>query len=124
MVNSFFAFQKLLVWQKSRQLVKDVYLAISDFPAVDQYALTAQIRRAVVSVPSNIAEGSSRGSDRDQVRFLEIAYGSLVETFCQLQIAVDLGYWTQENFDSLVPLFEELGKMLSVLRRNKQSKIL
>ena len=124
MVNSFFAFQKLLVWQKSRQLVKDVYLATSDFPVVEQYSLTTQIRRAVVSVPSNIAEGSSRSSDRDQVRFLEIAYGSLIETFCQLQIAVDLGYLTQENFDSLVPLFEELGKMLSALRRNKQYKIL
>ena len=124
MVNSFFAFQKLLVWQKSRQLVKDVYLATSDFPVAEQYSLTTQIRRAAVSVPSNIAEGSSRSSDRDQVRFLEIAYGSLIETFCQLQIAVDLGYLTQENFDSLVPLFEELGKMLSALRRNKQSKIL
>ena len=124
MVNSFFAFQKLLVWQKSRQLVKDVYLAISVFPAIEQYALTAQIRRAVVSVPSNIAEGSSRSSDRDQVRFLEVAYGSLIETFCQLQIAVDLGYLTQENFDRLAPSFEELAKMLSALRRNKQAKIL
>jgi four helix bundle protein len=124
MANSFFAFQKLLVWQKSRQLVKDVYSAISDFPAIEQYALTSQIRRAVVSVPSNIAEGSSRGSERDQVRFLEIAYGSLIETFCQLQIAVDLGYLTQENFDRLAPSFEELAKMLSALRRNKQAKIL
>ena len=80
-LNTFFSFQKLLVWQKSRELVKRVYCVQSAFPQAERFVLTDQLRRAVISVPSNIAEGSAKESPKDQVRFIEIAYGSLMEVF-------------------------------------------
>ena len=83
--------------------------------------LTDQLRRAVISVPSNIAEGSAKESPKDQVRFIEIAYGSLMEVFCQLQLAEDLGYLSRKDFEELALLIQEIARMLSGLRRNKQS---
>lgn len=121
--SAFFSFQKLLAWQKSRELVKCVYSALSAFPQTEKFALADQLRRAAISVPSNIAEGSAKESPRDQVRFIEIAYGSLMETFCQLQLAEDLGYISREDFEALARRVQEIARMLSGLRRNKQSKI-
>ena len=96
-LSAIFSFQKLLVWQKSRELVKCVYSALSAFPQTEKFALADQLRRAVISVPSNIAEGSAKESEKDQIRFIEIAYGSLMETFCQLQLAQDLNYTPAQN---------------------------
>ena len=120
-LNTFFSFQKLLVWQKSRELVKRVYCVQSAFPQAERFVLTDQLRRAVISVPSNIAEGSAKESPKDQVRFIEIAYGSLMEVFCQLQLAEDLGYLSRKDFEELALLIQEIARMLSSLRRNKQS---
>lgn len=120
-LNTFFSFQKLLVWQKSRELVKRVYCVQSAFPQAERFVLTDQLRRAVISVPSNIAEGSAKESPKDQVRFIEIAYGSLMEVFCQLQLAEDLGYLSRKDFEELALLIQEIARMLSGLRRNKQS---
>ena len=120
-LNTFFSFQKLLVWQKSRELVKRVYCVQSAFPQAERFVLTDQLRRAVISVPSNIAEGSAKESPKDQVRFIEIAYGSLMEVFCQLQLAEDLGYLSHKDFEELALLIQEIARMLSGLRRNKQS---
>lgn len=103
-LNTFFSFQKLLVWQKSRELVKRVYCVQSAFPQAERFVLTDQLRRAVISVPSNIAEGSAKESPKDQVRFIEIAYGSLMEVFCQLQLAEDLGYLSRKDFEELALL--------------------
>lgn len=87
------------------------------FPNVEKYALCDQIRRAIVSVPSNIAEGMGRSSNKDKAHFIEIAYGSLMEAYCQLIIANDLNYITDEHVNSVKAQFDEVGKMLSGFRK-------
>ena len=103
-------------YQAAKTLVKEVYALLKKFPKEEQYALCDQLRRAVISVPSNIAEGMGRTTDKDQAHFLEIAYGSLMETQCQLEIAFELGYITKEEFDNQDNAIEAIGKMLSSLR--------
>lgn len=97
------------------ELVRIVYRASKKFPADERYALTDQLRRAVVSIPSNIAEGSGRASNKDYAHFLSIARGSLYETLTQLQIAQDLGYI--DEFDSCEELAQEVGRMLTSLMK-------
>jgi four helix bundle protein len=89
-------YNDLLAWQKARDLVKVVYRATERFPAREAYGLTQQLRRAAVSVPSNIAEGYGRGARREYVRFLRTARGSLYEVQTQLLLAQDLGYLSEE----------------------------
>lgn len=84
-------FKELIVWQKAMELVREVYRLSKQFPADERFALTDQLRRAVVSIPSNIAEGNGRAGNKDYAHFLSIARGSLFETMTQLQIAEDLG---------------------------------
>lgn len=90
-----FLFKDLIVWQKAMELVRKVYQVSKTFPVDERYALTDQLRRAVVSIPSNIAEGNGRSGNKDYAHFLAIARGSLYETLTQLQIAQDLGYLGQ-----------------------------
>ena len=104
-------------------LVKEVYKLLSKFPASETYALGDQLRRAVASVPSNIAEGSGRFSTKEKIHFLEIAYGSLTETLCQLDIAHDLGYVTREEFDAEKERINTIGKQLSGLRSSFQKQL-
>lgn len=111
-----FWFEKLDAWQESRTYAKYVYDIINRFPSYEQYALCDQIRRAVVSVPSNIAEGTSRTSVKEKVHFLEIAYGSLMEVFCQLTIAYDLGYISQEELAKARAQSYKITKLISGLR--------
>ena len=85
-------YRDLKAWQEARILVKSVYLATRAFPKEELFGLTQQIRRAAISVPSNIAEGYGRGSRKDYVRFLQVARGSLYEVQCQLLLGEDLGY--------------------------------
>ena len=118
-----FSFERLDVWQLSRKLVKDVYLAIKLFPVEERYALTNQLQRAVISVVSNIAEGSSRNSLKDQIRFIEIAYGSLMETYTQLCIALDLCYISEEEFSLFDLKIKEISNKLNALRNNYLHKI-
>ena len=105
-------FKNLIVWQKAMELVKAVYALSKAFPADERYALTDQLRRAVVSIPSNIAEGNGRASNADYGHFLAIARGSLYETMTQLQIAVDLGYIPVLD-TALESLIAEVGRMLT-----------
>ncbi len=119
-----FTFFDLRVYQESKQLVKDVYSLLEKFPKFEVYAMGDQLRRAVVSVPSNIAEGSGRSSLKEKTHFLEIAYGSLTEVFCELQTACDLQYIKEEQLDALRPQFTEVAKMLSGLRNSLTSKTL
>ena len=99
------------------ELVKAVYALTKSFPADERYALTDQLRRAVVSIPSNIAEGSGRASNADYGHFLSIARGSLYETMTQLQVAVDLGYISAIS-PELESLMSEVGRMLgSMLKK-------
>ena len=96
-----FSYRKLNVYNLSKELVQDVYGAVSLFPKTEQYALGDQLRRAVVSVPSNIAEGTTRQSSKEHYHFLEIAFGSLMETICQMEIANSLSYISQEKITRL-----------------------
>lgn len=117
MANSF-SFEGLEVYQAARVLVRDVYRLQQKFPKTEIYALGDQIRRSASSVTSNIAEGSGRNSNKEKVHFIEIAYGSLMEAFSQLQIAQDLGYLTEQDIDTIRPQFISVAKMLSGLKKH------
>jgi four helix bundle protein len=110
-----FCFEKLIVYKESRKLVSQVYKLLRKYPKEEQYALCDQLRRAVVSVPSNIAEGMSRKSSKEQLHFLEISYGSLMETYCQMEISLDLGYIQFEEFKSIKSRFFGVSKLLLAL---------
>ena len=107
-------FTELVVWQKAMELVKAVYELSKAFPPDERYALTDQLRRAVVSIPSNIAEGSGRSSNADYAHFLSIARGSLYETMTQLRVAVDLGYISSLS-EKVNALIDEVGRMLGAM---------
>ena len=118
-----FSFFDLRVYQESKQLVKDVYSLLEKFPKFEVYALGDQLRRAVVSVPSNIAEGSGRSSLKEKTHFLEIAYGSLTETLCQLDIAHGLSYISDAEFSIEKERINIIGKQLSGLRSSFQRQL-
>jgi len=111
-----FSFEGLRVYKSIRQLVKDVYILVNKLPAVENFALGSQIRRAVVSVKANIAEGSGRNHPKDKAHFIDMAYGSLLETYSELETAADLGYITEEDVKNIKPQIIDIGKMLSGLR--------
>ena len=123
MVGIEYSFQKLIVWQEAKKLVVDVYRLLDNFPKFEKYALCDQIRRAVVSVPSNIAEGSGRRSLREKIHFLEISYGSLMETFNQLLIAIDLTYITEESVEEIKPSIDAVAKMINALSNTYSQKL-
>lgn len=112
-----FSFENLEAYKSARVLVRDVYRLQQKFPKYETYALGDQIRRSASSVTSNIAEGSGRNSFKEKSHFIEIAYGSLMEAFSQLQIAQDLGYLTQDDIDGIRPSFISVAKMLSGLKK-------
>lgn len=111
-----FRFEKIEVWQKAMAWAQKVYQATGAFPSEKRFGLTAQLRRAAVSVPSNIAEGSGRGSHADFARFLEMAYGSLMEAVCQCHLAKALGYMEASVYHRLYEEATEIARMLSGLR--------
>ena len=108
-----FAFEDLNAYKHARALVRSVYVLIKKLPREEQFALGDQLRRAVVSVPSNIAEGVSRISDKEKAHFLE---SSLMETLCQLTLAYDLGYISQEELEQERIHISDTAKLLSGLR--------
>lgn len=112
-----FSFERLKIWTLSREIVRAVYCLTLAFPSEERFGLRDQLRRAVVSVPSNIAEGSGRKSYRDQAHFVEIAYGSLMEVCCQLTIAVDLCYIEQEEIEPVRDQIESLSRQLESYRK-------
>lgn len=111
-------FEKLEVWNDARHFVKAVYNITSHFPDKEKFGLSSQIQRASVSVVSNIAEGVSRNSVKEQIRFVEIAYGSLMEVYCQLYIAVDLGYLISELFETIKTEIDKIANKLNALNRS------
>jgi four helix bundle protein len=108
-------FHRLAVWQKSHPLVLAVYRHTESFPNGERYGLTAQIRRAATSIPTNIAEGCGRASSADFARFLQIAFGSACELEYQLLLAYDLGYLEEIVYRPLNSQLIEVKKMLTVL---------
>ena len=123
MTGIVYSFEKLKVWQEAKKLVVDVYHLLDNFPKFEKYALCDQIRRAIVSVPSNIAEGSGRRSLKEQIHFLEIAYGSLMETYNQLLIAIDLTYITEESVEAIKPSIDAVAKMINGLSKSYSDKL-
>ena len=123
MDNITYSFEKLNAWQEAKKLVVAVYQLLDSFPKFENYALCDQIRRSIVSVPSNIAEGSGRKSLKEQIHFLEIAYGSLMEVYNQLLIAIALTYITKESVDSIKPTIDAVAKMINGLSKTYSEKL-
>ena len=113
-----FSFEDLEVYEKARVLVSDVYRIQNDLPKEERFGLGDQIRRAAVSILANLAEGSGRQSIIEKVHFIEISYGSLMEVFCELQTACDIGYMKEEQLNALRQQFTDIAKMLSGLRNS------
>ena len=117
-----FKFEKLDVWHKALEYADLIYNISREFPSEERFGLTRQLRRAAVSVSSNIAEGSSRSSDTDLARFIEIAYGSLLESVSELHVAKRQRYLKNEAFEETYKRAENLAKMLSGFRRTLKKR--
>jgi four helix bundle protein len=113
-----FGYRKLIAYQKAKEVVKVTYKYIKKFPSDERYAMCDQLRRASVSITSNIAEGINRFSVKDKSHFIEMAYGSLMEVSSQFEIAEDLGYIKSEDRISLDLLIEEVARLLSGLQKS------
>ena len=117
-----FNFEKLDVWHEAIQFADLVYELTGDFPGEERFGLTNQMRRAAVSISSNLAAGSSRASRTDFGRFVEIATGSLFEVVSQTTIALRRKMIAQKNYDKVYTAAEKQSKMLSGLRRSLSDK--
>ncbi len=118
MIDKNSRFENLDVWQRSIVLCKGIYKITNNFPSEEKFGLTAQIRRAAVSIPSNVAEGSSRDSDKDFSRFLNIAIGSAAELKTQIILAHELEFMTQAQKNELINQLHIISKMLYALKRS------
>ena len=118
-----FSFERLEVYQAARKLVRDIYQLQNKFPLEEKYALGDQIRRSSTSITSNIAEGSGRNSIKEKIHFIEIAFGSMTESFSQLQNAQDLGYIQESDVESLRPQFNHVAALLSLLKKKFEEHI-
>jgi four helix bundle protein len=116
------SYQELIVWQKATDVVEAVYRATMSFPREEIYSLTSQIRRAAISVPSNIAEGQGRNTTSDFLHFLSIARGSLKEGETQVLIAERLTYINKQVTKSLLEQTTEVGRLLNGLSNSLKSK--
>jgi four helix bundle protein len=117
-----FTFEKLKVWQNSRELIVSIYKITNTFPKEERFCLVDQIRRANMSVASNLAEGSSRISSKDQAHFTNLAYSSLMEVLNQLYIAKDLNYISEGIFLELKKKISEISNQLNALRKSQLNK--
>ena len=116
-----YGYRGLVVWKKAKTLAVDVYRLTNSENIKRDFSLVDQMRRSAVSVPSNIAEGDERKSDKDSVRFFHIAKGSLAELATQLEIAREVGYCTASQTEPLIGQCAELGKMLGALIRARNN---
>jgi four helix bundle protein len=115
-------FKELIVWKKARNLVKDIYELTQKFPDNEKFGLTQQIRRAAVSIPSNIAEGSGRGTDNDFIRFIDIANGSAFEVETQLYLALDLSYISQLEFEEIAAKLSDIERFIFNFKKSLLNK--
>ena len=114
-------YKELIVWQKSILLVKHIYSTTLSFPKNELFGLVSQMRRAAVSIPSNIAEGHARDTPGEYAQFIAIAQGSLAELDTQMIIANDIGYLTEQQYETFLPLHDEVSRMLSSLKTKIKS---
>ena len=113
-----YSFEKLEVWNDARNLVKMIYLQTDNFPEKERFGLSSQMQRAAVSIVSNIAEGVSRSSVKEKIRFVELAYGSLMELYCQLYVSVDLDYLTPSTFTLIKAEIDKIANKANALKRS------
>ena len=123
-MNRKFAFENLEVYKVARGLVCDIYKLQCQFPKEERYALGDQIRRSSTSITSNIAEGAGRNSYKEKIHFIEIAFGSLMEAFSQLQNAQDLGYIAETEVEAIRPQFNHVAALLSLLKQSYEQKLI
>lgn len=117
-----FGFEKLDVWQEARKLTTHIYKLTEKFPEKEKFGLTNQMRRSVVSIAANIAEGTTRFSAKEQAHFSSISYGSLIELMSHLIVSVDLGYVTQEELELLRNKIQTLSLKINNLRNTQLAK--
>lgn len=117
-----FAFEKLKVWEEIRILIKMIYSLTKSFPREEQFGIVNQIRRAVISVSSNLAEGSSRTSSKDQAHFYQLSYSSLMEVLSQLIVSRDLGYIIEAEYTDARKQIESVSYLINQLRKSTLSK--
>ncbi|MDR0334198.1 MAG: four helix bundle protein [Dysgonamonadaceae bacterium] len=122
-MNYRYSFEKLDVWQKARQLIIKIYKLTNKYPNEEKFGLVSQIRRSSVSITSNIAEGTSRSSLKDQIRFTEIAYGSTLELYCQLVSSLDLGFLSENDFQDIDLELKEITNKLNALKNNQTKRL-
>jgi four helix bundle protein len=116
------SYRELIAWQKAMELVTRIYELTNDFPREEIYGLTSQIRRAAVSIPSNIAEGQGRDSRKEFLHHLSIAYGSLMETETQILIAENLKYLKSKEVNLVLEKTAEVGRIINGLSRSLKQR--
>jgi four helix bundle protein len=114
---SIYSYQELIVWQKAMVLTVQIYIVTTKLPKEELFSLTNQMRKAAVSIPSNIAEGQARHSKKEFLQFIGIAKGSRAELETQLLLCQKIGYLTDTDISKAMNLLQEIGKMLNVLAR-------
>lgn len=115
-------FTKLKVWQKAHTFTVNLYKITNSFPSEEKYGLTNQLRRAAISIESNLAEGCGRNGDKEFSRFVDIAQGSAYEVRCQIFVSRDLGYISLEKFEILDAKIREISRMLNALNQKLKAK--
>ena len=118
-----FFYKKLDAYKIAKEYTIYVYSLLRNFPNYEQYALCSQLRKAAVSVPSNIVEGMGRMAVKERIHFLTVSYGSMVEVLCQLDIAQSLGYITEQELEVAEEISDRLGRVLSGLRKSLLDKL-
>ena len=123
MQGSINSYKELIVWQKSIQLVTNIYTLTKNFPADEKFGIISQLNRAVVSIPSNIAEGWGRELSKNYLNFLRISRGSLMEVETLILISKNLNYLNEKEFNEIITKIEEVGKILQGLIKSIQLKL-
>ena len=121
-MNDFF-YKKLEAYKLAKELTMYIYSLLKNFPSYEQYALCDQLRRAAISIPSNIAEGMGRMAVKERIHFLEISYASIMEVICQLDISQSLGYIDERELKDAETKAETLTKVMSGLRKSLSEKV-
>jgi four helix bundle protein len=121
-MSNIYSFEKLDVWQNSRKFALEIRKTTRKFPNSELFGLVSQLNRASLSIASNIAEGSTRNTGKDQAHFTSIAYGSCMEVLCQLLISFDLAYIDEDELSQLRNSIEEISNKLNALRTYQLSR--
>lgn len=122
MTGKIYSFTQLRLWQGARVLAVEIYKFTENFPSLEQFGLTSQIRRSSVSVAANIAEGFLRNTAKEKLNFYSMALGSLTETQSHAYIASDLDFLTNEQLDGIINSATELSKMINGLKKTAQGR--